>query len=48
MHSYAYLARKALTSYHSRLKSVVFENAFVIQVRGWAGSAVQGAGRCAL
>ncbi|KIZ06999.1 hypothetical protein MNEG_0944 [Monoraphidium neglectum] len=31
VHSYAYLARKALNSYHSRLKSVVWENAFVLQ-----------------
>jgi len=32
VHSYAFLARKALNSYHSRLRSVVWENAFVLQV----------------
>ncbi|KAI8466835.1 MAG: hypothetical protein J3K34DRAFT_52796 [Monoraphidium minutum] len=31
VHSYAYLARKAFNSFHSRLKSVVWENAFVLQ-----------------
>lgn len=33
VHAYAYLARKALNSYHSRLKGVVWDNAFVLQVR---------------
>jgi Protein ENHANCED DISEASE RESISTANCE 2, C-terminal len=31
VHSYAFLARKALWSYHERLHSVVWENGFVIQ-----------------
>eukprot|EP00877_Chromochloris_zofingiensis_P004334 jgi/Chrzof1/13901/Cz08g16190.t1 len=31
IHSYAYLARKALNSYHSRLKDVIWEVCFVIQ-----------------
>ena len=33
VHSYAYIARKALSSYHARLKHVVWENAFVLQAR---------------
>jgi hypothetical protein len=31
-HSYTFLARKALSSYHTRLPTVVWENGFVIQV----------------
>jgi len=31
VHNYAFLARKALWSYHDRLRTVVWENAFVIQ-----------------
>ena len=34
VHSYAYLARKALTSFTGRLGPVVYENAFVIQGNG--------------
>lgn len=33
MHSYAYLARKAFHAFIPRLSTVIFENAFVIQVR---------------
>ncbi len=32
IHAWAYLARKAFSSYIPRLGTVVFENAFVIQV----------------
>lgn len=39
MHNYAYLARKALNGYHTRLKDVVWDVAFVLQVRlcVWGG-----------
>jgi len=36
VHNYAFLARKALWSYHDRLRTVVWENAFVIQVTATA------------
>ena len=32
IHAWAYLARKAFSSYIPRLGTVVFENAFVVQV----------------
>ncbi len=31
VHSYTFLARKAINSFHSRLSEVVWENAFVVQ-----------------
>lgn len=33
IHSYTFLLRKAAAAYHTRLRSVVWENAFVLQVR---------------
>ena len=33
IHAWAYLARRAFASYTPKLGSVVFENAFVVQVR---------------
>jgi hypothetical protein len=33
VHNYAFLARKALWSYHDRLPTVVWDMGFVIQVR---------------
>lgn len=32
VHQYTYLARRAITTYMSRLKPVVFETAFIVQV----------------
>jgi hypothetical protein len=34
VHNYAFLARKALWSYHDRIPTVVWDMGFVIQVRG--------------
>ena len=31
VHTYSYIARRGFTSFHHKLDSVVFENAFVIQ-----------------
>ena len=33
MHAYAFIARRAFSSFTPRLSSVVFENAFVVQAR---------------
>jgi hypothetical protein len=40
VHSYAFLARKALWGYHDRIATVVWDNGFVIQVRLRAWSCV--------
>lgn len=40
IHAWAYLARKAFSSYIPRLGTVVFENAFVVQVKPLLGTSV--------